>query len=215
MKKIKYLVFLVICLILLNLNFNKNETIKYKKIGKINELTYNKLYKEYNNSNIIAFLYLNKKIIPIVQGNDNNYYLDHDINNNSDYRGSTYLDYRNDIEKSRKLIIYGHSDNYNEVPFTELFKYKNYEYYKNHKYIYLYTKEKDYEMKVFSTYLEKDNYDYLNLDNFNGKTYIEHIESLKNKSEYNTNVKINQSKKVLVLQTCENDKYRLVMAIEQ
>ena len=172
------------------------------------------MYKEYNNNNIKAFLRLDNNIIPIVQGNDNKFYLNHDINDNENYKGYVYLDYRNNIKKDKKLIIYGHSDYSNEVPFTVL---NNKNFYENNKKFYLYTEYKDYELEIFSTYIEKNDYTYMNLENFNDKTYKEHLEYLKNKSEINYNIDINENKLVVILQTCDmnNTSFRLVMGIEK
>ena len=57
----------------------------------------------------------------------------------------------------------------------------------------------------------------MNLENFNGKTYKEHLEYLKNKSEINYNIDINENKLVVILQTCDmnNTSFRLVMGIEK
>ena len=172
------------------------------------------MYEEYNNKNIKAFLRLDNNIIPIVQGNDNKFYLNHDINDNENYKGYVYLDYRNNIKKDKKLIIYGHSDYNNEVPFTVL---NDKNFYENNKKFYLYTEYKDYELEIFSTYIEKNDYTYMNLENFNDKTYKEHLEYLKNKSEINYNIDINENKLVVILQTCDmnNSAFRLVMGIEK
>lgn len=214
MKKIKYLLFFIILFSLFIIKSNDSHKLQYKDINDFDELTYTNLYEEYNNDNIKAFLRLDNNIIPIVQGNDNEFYLNHDINDNENYKGSVYLDYRNDIKKDKKLIIYGHSDYNNEVPFTVL---NNKNFYENNKKFYLYTEYKDYELEIFSTYIEKNDYTYMNLENFNDKTYKEHLEYLKNKSEINYNIDINENKLVVILQTCDmnNSAFRLVMGIEK
>ena len=214
MKKIKYLLFFIILFSLFIIKSNDSYKVQYKDINDFDELTYTNLYEEYNNKNIKAFLRLENNIIPIVQGNDNEFYLNDDINDNEHYKGSVYLDYRNNIKKDKKLIIYGHSDYNNEVPFTVL---NNKNFYENNKKFYLYTEYKDYELEIFSTYIEKNDYTYMNLENFNDKTYKEHLEYLKNKSEINYDIDINENKLVVILQTCDmnNTAFRLVMGIEK
>ena len=57
----------------------------------------------------------------------------------------------------------------------------------------------------------------MNLENFNDNTYKEHLEYLKNKSEINYDIDINENKLVVILQTCDmnNTAFRLVMGIEK
>ena len=42
----------------------------------------------------------------------------------------------------------------------------------------------------------------MNLDNYNGLTYLEHINKLKNKSIYDTGISLNDNSKIMILQTC-------------
>ena len=84
-------------------------------------------------------------------------------------------------------------------------------------------KEKTYTFQIFSSYVETSDFDYLNLESYNGLTWLEHLQKLKNKSQYQTDLSLEENKKVLVLQTCSFDakyknyrqKYRVVVAIEQ
>ena len=79
LKKIKYLLFFIILFSLFIIKSNDSYKVQYKDINDFDELTYTNLYKEYNNNNIKAFLRLENNIIPIVQGNDNEFYLNHNI----------------------------------------------------------------------------------------------------------------------------------------
>ena len=45
---------------------------------------------------------------PVVQGSDNDFYLNHDFNKNYLPAGSIFLDYRNDFETDYNTVIYGH-----------------------------------------------------------------------------------------------------------
>ena len=68
-------------------------------------------YQEYfQNSDIIGKLsFENTKLsIPVVQGDNNEYYLNHLIDRSKNSLGSVFLDYRNQLD-DRKLIIYGHN----------------------------------------------------------------------------------------------------------
>ena len=60
---------------------------------------------------------------PVVQGKDNAYYLNHDFNKNYLSSGSIFMDYRNDFENDKSIVIYGHHMK-NKTMFGELTKFK-------------------------------------------------------------------------------------------
>ena len=71
----------------------------------------------------------------LVQSTNNEYYLDHSADGKSDYKGSIFMDYRNTLY-DRKLLIYGHnSKTLKDVPFHELEKYLNKDFYPLNVYI--------------------------------------------------------------------------------
>ena len=196
------------------LNTTTKETLKQE------QKLIDSLKKEYNNDDIVLYLEIpNVLSIPILQTKDNKYYLKHDIKKKYKPEGWPFLDYRNQLS-DRKLIIYGHNSRYSTLPFTNLTKYKDYSFYKNNPYIYLKTNSSIFKYKVFSSYIENNDFDYVNLNNFNGLSYYEHILKLKNKSFYETGVNLNSNSKILILQTCSYDKnykgnrkYHLVLAV--
>lgn len=187
---------------------------------------YQEFSQQYENDNIVAFLDIPgvlEKIEPIVQASDNNRYLNYNIYEEKDINGATFLDYRNDISSDRKILIYGHSNSELSLPLSVIAKYADSDFFYNHQIIYLYTKEKVYTFQVFSSYVETDDFDYVNLKSYNGLSWMEHLEKFQNKSEHKTDVTLVDGKKVIVLQTCSQDKkyknykrkYRLVFGIEK
>ncbi len=177
-----------------------------------------KLKKEYNNNDIVGVLEipgLFKEVI--LQTSNNDYYLNHDIYRNENIYGATFLDYRNNLLNDKKILIYGHSDMYIILSFNKLTNYNNQEFYENNKYIYLYTNDKKYKYEIFSSYIETNDFDYVNLKEFNGLTYKEHLIKLKNKSNIKSNLTLEEDSRVLILQTCSNGnpnhKYQLVMGL--
>ena len=115
--------------------------------------------------------------------------------------------YRNDINNSDKLIIYGHNSNYYNLPFKVLENYYNKSYYDENKYLYLQTNLNKYKYEIFSVYVEVSDWDYYNKMKFNTKDeYYNHILKLKNKSMYDTNVLVNKDDKILIIQTCSTKK---------
>lgn len=69
---------------------------------------------------------------PVMQTNDNEYYLDHNFDNKYDKNGCLFLDYQCDvINRNTNLIIYGHNMQSGNM-FGNLDKYSSEEYYKEH-----------------------------------------------------------------------------------
>ena len=136
-----------------------------KKTG----INISQLQSDYKNADIIAFLEIPEVMtIPIVKTYDNNYYLTHRLDHSTNVKGTPFMDYRVK-EGDKKILIYGHSayDYDTEMPFRQLYKYDDLEFYKTHPKMYLYFKEKKYTYDIFSIYLEKKDFDYVNINSFN------------------------------------------------
>lgn len=188
------------------------------KEEKVDNNIVNELRDKYNNKDIIGYLVIpNILNIEVLQSKDNKYYLEHNIYKEKDIVGSIYMDYRVNID-SNKVLIYGHSGNMDNLPFKVLNEYDSEEFFNKNNKIYYYSLNKVYTYEVFSTYIEYEDFDYMNINNFNNKSYLEHIMKLKNKSEYNKDIKLDNNSKIIILQTCSmdkkikaNNKYRLVI----
>lgn len=214
------LVMLIISIITFNI-YKYNNTLKNKIINsnvieinhEINKINYeeelNKVRSKYNNNDIVGILSNSLDTLNeiVMQSADNDYYLEHTVYHESNWRGQTFLDYRNDINNSDKLIIYGHNSNYYNLPFKVLENYYNKSYYDENKYLYLQTNLNKYKYEIFSVYVEVSDWDYYNKMKFNTKNeYYNHILKLKNKSMYDTNVLVNSDDKILIIQTCSTKK---------
>ena len=220
-------ILLLICFVVLiyinhtdNNNNTNNTPVTTPKPSPIEEkININELRKQYNNNDIIAYIEIPDVLGTIVmQSEDNEYYLNHDVNHNYDIKGSIILDYRNKID-DRKLLLYGHSGKEQDLPFLPLKNYTDKSYYDLHDTIYLYTTEGKKTYKIFSAYIEDNDYDYVNLNNFNGLTYYEHINKLKSKSLYDTGITLKENDKIIILQTCSTNnidahKYYLIIGKE-
>jgi sortase B len=57
---------------------------------------------------------------PVVQGQDNKYYLNHDINKSINKFGTIFLDYRSQIKNDHISFIYGHSSSTYDLPFNKI-----------------------------------------------------------------------------------------------
>lgn len=178
-----------------------------------------KLQEAYQNTDIVAYLSIpNVLNYPIVQAKDNDYYLRRLLDGSTDIKGTPFMDYRTTFE-NKKILIYGHSGEEKSFPFLALHNYEQEEYYKEHPIIYLYSLTKKYTYRIISSYLETEDYDYVNINSFRGLTWLEHINKLKNKSQYPIDIPLTDNSKILILQTCNIEnlaitgRYRLVIGV--
>lgn len=158
---------------------------------------------------------------PVAQASsDNDYYLSHDYDKNKDSYGVVAMDYRVDINSSKKILIYGHSSVKRDTYFNSLENYYDKSYYDKNKYVLLETANGVRKYEIFSVYVETSDFTYMNM-NFDGaENWYSHLVNLKNKSMYDTGVRIDSDDEILIMQTCSNSseykgyakKYLLVIA---
>ena len=224
MKKYKYLLCILSFLTLLSLilmnryetlnAFNNNyvleindSTTESEEVPIIKENEVEKLQKEYNNEDVVGTLeILNTDYkVPVVQGSDNNYYLRRLPNKEYSIMGSIFLDYRVNINTSKKLLIYGHNDKKIEMPFKILENYYDKSYLDSHKYVVITSKERVRTYEIFSVFVEPTDFSYMKV-NFKNSSYIEHLNLLKNKSMFNLDIDLDENTNILLLQTCSTHK---------
>lgn len=162
-----------------------------------------KNYQEkFNNPDIVGELSIentNLKV-PVVKGDDNEYYLHHLLDKSTNELGSIFLDFRNNVT-DRKILIYGHNSQDIYTEFHLLENYLNKSYYDEHKYITLKTENDSYQYQIFTVYIAKTKLQHVNL-NFSDEEYSNHLKWLKSESLYDTGVEITGNDQILVLQTC-------------
>lgn len=225
MKKIKVgilsICILIITCILLYTNFNKKSD-NYFYDGNIemqsnidDSIYYKNIIKDarekYNNNDVVGILQIDNTdyIVPIMQGLDNDYYLKHTPYGNESSIGSIYLDYRLDIDYSKKLLIYGHNSSDIDMPFKILEEFYDRDYYDNHRYVEITTGKMKKKYEIFSVFVETSDFSYMDITFENDDEYLEHINNLKDKSMYDTGVTLSKDDETLILQTCsEHPDYR-------
>ena len=149
----------------------------------------------------------------IVKANDNSYYLSHNFNKEYNIAGWIFADYKNKFDTTDKnIVIYGHNMRDNSM-FGSLKDVIKKEWYNNesYKYITLITEEEYHIYEVFSVYqIEKE--DYYIKTNFKNNELEEFINTIKERSKKDFNVKVTKDDNILTLSTCaNNNKYRVVL----
>ncbi len=157
-------------------------------------------YREYyNNNDIVGSLKIEGTKIDtlLVKGKDNDYYLNRGVDGKYNTVGTIYVDYRTPLD-SKQINIYGHNSWYYDIPFRDLENYLKEDFYKEHKYINLWTGKVDTIYEIFSVQIVTTDYEHMIVE---PKDMKEHIEKL-SKSIYETGVEVTENDSILVLQTC-------------
>lgn len=182
-------------------NNNVNNPINYKEV-------IDKLQEKYNNDDVVGILEINNTefAVPLLQGEDNDYYLNHLPDKRENFMGSVYLDYRVNIDSSKKLLIYGHNSSNIDMPFKILEEFYDKDYYDNHKYVEITTSTMKKKYEIFSVYVETSDFSYMNINFENDEEWLNHLKKLKDRSMYDTGVNVSSDDEILILQTCSEHK---------
>lgn len=151
---------------------------------------------------------------PVVQANDNSYYLSHSFDGSYNSAGWIFADANNRFDGTDKhIVIYGHNRRDGSM-FGTLKKIleKNWYEDENNKYVTFVTEDGNTKYEVFSVYKIKDE-DYYITTKFNsGDEFGEFIKTLKERSIYDFGNEVARKDKILTLSTCaDNNKYRVVL----
>lgn len=150
---------------------------------------------------------------PVVQSSDNDYYLKRDFTKEKNKGGWIFLDYRNKINNlSKNNIIYGHR-RYNKSMFGTLKNVLTNSWQQNpdNHIIKISTTEYNYLFQVFSVYQIPYETYYLQTDFTSNGSYLDFLNTILSRSEYNFNTEVNAETIILTLSTCHNKEDRLVV----
>ncbi len=173
-----------------------------ESVPKINIVEY--LKEEYNNDDIKGVLSIDNSDYNsiVTQTNDNSYYLSRNAKKERDGLGTPFIDYRIDLNNTKKILIFAHNSKYKEMPFKILENYYNEEYLKEHKYITLSLENETIKYEIFSVYVDYKDFDYYDLNFKNDNEWFNHIKKLQSNSFYDTGVELKKEDDIIILQTC-------------
>ncbi len=196
-------------------NFNKNEDGRYESFDTLLE----------QNSDTIAWLSIPNCNVdnPIVLGQDNDFYLNHNFLKESSRYGTLFLDCSAKIsaeKTSQNLVIHGHKMRDGSM-FGSLDNYKNINFYKENPVFSLRTLYDNSQYKIFGIVItnaskEHDNgyvFNYMRPDFDTKEQFLEWINDVKERSIINTGIDIVEDDMIVTLSTCtyEFDDARLVI----
>lgn len=165
-----------------------------------------------SNEDLIGWIKISDTNIdyPVVQCDDNDYYLSHGFNKKADANGCIFADmYCSVFPRSKNIILYGHHMKSGRM-FANIEKYDSFDFYKNHKTFEFDTlyEEAFYEVAfVFRDYVHASDdteFKYYEFTDVNSETeFISYINELNEKSIYKTNVDVTFEDDLLTLSTCD------------
>lgn len=150
---------------------------------------------------------------PVVQADDNSFYLRRNYKGNYAYSGSLFLDFRTFLDPpSQNTVIYGHNlgspmgrkDDPEGEKFAQLLKFADIEFAKQNPYLYFVTERESYVYRIFcvaytEAYLRPVEYHH---DKYNAKEFELLTADLMARSLYRYNVPVGPGDTLLTLSTC-------------
>lgn len=155
---------------------------------------------------IIGWIYSEDTVInyPVVQGDDNSFYLTHLYNGKKGQIGSIFMDYRNNAWLTDKnTVLYGHHVRSGRM-FSSLENYKKQDYYDKHNVLYYINDDGYYKLEVFAgVVMSGENEVPRSFEN--DDEFVSYIAELKEKSTFKSNVEIDKNDRIMTLCTCTYD----------
>ncbi len=183
-------------------NFTEQNTERMLKLEELQN----------ENSDIIGWLEIEGTNInyPVLQGSDNDFYMDHDYQKKKTMVGSIFLDKDYEWEPaSSNLLIYGHNIK-NGTMFQNLLNYREKSYYEEHPTIRFTTAKEDVYYEIIAAFPSKvynksdvnvfRYYSFINAKNEN--EYNEFVENAKKASLYDTGRTSVYGEQLMTLSTC-------------
>ena len=161
------------------------------------------------NPDTIAFIHMQGNNInyPVVQTDNNDYYLKHAYDKSKNSAGWVFMDYRNNItDLSENTVIYGHG-RLDETVFGSLKNAltKTWQANKENYVIWLTTEKENLVFQIFSIYtIASENY-YIETDFSSSADKEKWLNTMKERNTTSFNTSVNTNDKILTLSTCQNN----------
>ncbi len=185
-------------------SIEKNKIIAVAKDNKVetqDRVDFNKLLAL--NSETVGWVQIDQTPIeyPVVQTDNNDYYLSHSFFKNESIEGAVFQDYLCDTINTRNHILYSHymSD---ESMFGSLWDYQDKSYYEQHPIIKFDQPGNPGDWEIFSVYITEADYDYRQPKFSSDTDFVDYMNRLKKRSLYDTSIDISPADEVLTLSTC-------------
>lgn len=169
------------------------------------------------NEDVVGWIYVDALpdiSYPIVKGKDNQTYLHQTYEKNYNFAGTIFVDYENSGDFSDcNTLVYGHNMK-NGSMFGHLKKFREDDkLYKQDKYFWILTPERNYRYEIISAYTTGVNSDTYTLFKGPGEEFEKYLETIKGYSEIKTDdIDLTIKDKIVTLSTCTgNESTRFVV----
>ncbi len=168
------------------------------------------------NDDIIGWLYAEGTKIdyPVLHGEDNEYYLEHLYNGESNSAGSLFADYRNHGGFfDQNTVIYGHHMA-NGTMFGSIESYRDQDFYEAAPTMMLYTPDGDFLVELVCGTDESGYDEFVSFQFQSDEEFMKYVDALRARSTFQSDVKVQPGDKLISLCTCayvfDNARYMLV-----
>lgn len=173
-------------------------------------------YSEYyeKNNDFVGWIKIDSTHVdyPVVKTDNNDFYLNHNFEKEKEGRGAIYMD--KDCSASplgENTVIYGHNW-LDKTMFSELTKYSDLDFYKEHPVVEFNTRTNMYKWKIFAVFItsasaNEDNgyvFNYIYPD-MGGENFDGYMSEIKKRSLFDTGVDVKETDKILTLSTCTRE----------
>lgn len=142
---------------------------------------------------------------PIVQTDNNEFYLNHRFDGEFSKSGAIFVDYRNNrnFSDNKNTVIYGHNTLAKQM-FGELDKFFTKSFFKNNKFVFIYTDQGIYKYEIFCVAKVNIFVDYTRTYFYDSNDFLEFVYAMKSRSVYKTDAEFTANDRILTLSTCTN-----------
>ena len=184
--------------------FSSNDLLKYQPTGDgPNSITLGELMKL--NKDVVGWIKIFDTHIsyPVVQGKDNQEYLNKDVFGEFSFSGSIFLDYRNACDFTDSYsIIYGHHMEYGAM-FGDVVEFKNDDYFQEHKTGALFLLDDTYKITLFACVETQEFNNKINNPIVQGKDNLDTLlKYIKDEAVQYRDISLNHDDKIIGLSTC-------------
>jgi len=158
------------------------------------------------NLDIIAFIHIEGTNISnvVMQGDNNDFYLYHDMFGTPNVNGSVFMDFRNSPDFTDKnTIIYGHNMR-NGTMFHNLRYYLTRDFFEAHPLIKIFTDTKVLIYEIFSTFSTHVDFEYIQVHFNSDKEFGGLIGEIMRRRAFDTGIAARRDDRLLILSTCTN-----------
>lgn len=163
------------------------------------------------NSDTVGWLYIpgTKINYPVVQADDNEYYLSRSFKQEEASCGTIFMDYQNDLNPlDRNTILFGHNmGSSSSLMFSQLTKFKKQSYWEKHQTFQFDTPDRTGTWQVLAVcHLDVstlEQFNFLQQDFLSDDSFLDFVQSLKARALYETHVSAPSDGRLLTLVTCD------------